>query len=65
MKLSGLVILLVVIYLMTACTVMEFSCSTGQYGPRAAVIYGIRAELDPTILQELSRLCSAEVEDDA
>jgi len=58
-------ILLIFIAILNACTVLDFSCSTGQYGPRASVVYGVRDALGRTTLEDLSRLCSAEVEDNA
>ena len=54
-----------IIWLMSACTMLDFSCSTGEYGPRANVTFGVKSVLDDRMLEDLSRLCSTEVEEDA
>lgn len=45
---------------LAACTPLAYSCSWGEYGPRAQVQ---AIDLDGPELEELSRLCSKEVEE--
>ncbi len=59
------ILLLLLICVSWGCTVLDFSCSTGEYGPRARVVFGVGSALSDQTLEDLSRLCSAEVEDDA
>lgn len=53
-------VVLFVLFLVS-CTVLDFSCSTGQYGPRASVTTAMGHDVDAEFLGELSRLCSADV----
>lgn len=54
-----IIIVLGVGWLLFGCTVMDFSCSYGQYGPRAAVTYSSQAVLGVNTLEELKMLCAA------
>ncbi len=58
---------LVILFVVAAssCTVLDFRCSSGEFGPEASVVYGVKDALDTRVLEGLSRLCSAEVEEDA
>jgi hypothetical protein len=49
----------VVLVSATACSPVKFACGTGEYGPRALVV-GV--DLTAETLENLSRLCSSEVE---
>ena len=57
-----ILLILLIIGMCGGCTVLDFSCSTGEYGPRARVVFGVGSALSDQTLEDLSRLCSAEVE---
>lgn len=43
----------------SGCSVVDFTCGSGEFGPRASLV---TAKVTPEVLENLSRLCSQEAE---
>lgn len=53
------VVICVCLLPLTGCSAVKFTCGSGEFGPRAALV---SSDVSPELIENLSRLCSTENE---